>query len=89
MMRVEPLCERPVGLTQREDALCIFDRRVDFQSITDNPGIVEQLCATPRVKSRDTFNHKIVKCLAERIAFFQNREPRESGLIDLQHETLE
>src|SRR5687768_9191316 len=89
MMCIEPLRERAVRLAQRENALRIFYGGVDFQAIADDAGVAEEAFAAAGVEARHFLECESGKCIDERLALFEDREPRKPGLIDLQHEALE
>src|SRR4051812_14577554 len=86
MMRVEPLAERAMGLLDRDDALCVLDRGGDFQPIADDPFVFQQRLGT---HSRDARHFEVLERAAKRLALLQDRQPRQSRLIDLEDESLE
>jgi hypothetical protein len=68
------------GSCAARGCVCIFDRGIDLQSITNDPRIGEQFCAAPYVITRDALDHEIER-LAESIALLENRQPRKACLL--------
>jgi len=86
---LDPTDERPVRLSQRLNAPCILGCRFDFEPVADDPRIGEQAVGIGRPESRDTINVEIRKGLAKRRPLLEDRQPRQSRLVDLENEPLE
>src|SRR5205807_3884988 len=83
VMRIKPRGERRGHVA---DAPRVLDGRFDLQPVTNDAGVAQQAIG---LHPRDAVDVEVAKCFPERVALFQNGQPRQAGLIDLQHQPLE
>lgn len=89
MVGVEPGREGAVVSPQDEDPAGVLDGGVYLQAIAHDPRVGEQASALARAVMSDDLGIEGVESPAERLAFAQDRQPGETGLVDLQTEPLE
>ena len=88
-MGFEPAHERPVRLPQRLEASGIFGGGFNLEPVTDDPRIGEQAVELGRAEGSDAIDREIRKSSTESRAFPENCRPRETGLVDFEHQPLE
>ncbi len=84
-MLFQPLGER----AEVAEALRVFNGGVDLQPVANDAFVAHQALAVVSREARHALDMESGECLTKGLALFQNREPREPGLIDLQHQPLE
>jgi len=67
----------------------VVDRGVDLEPVADDARVGEQSLPLPRPVPRDLLEIEVVVSQLERRPLLEDREPGESGLVDLQHQSLE
>ena len=78
----EPLCKRTILVLQGPDGFRIFNRRIDFQFVTDNARILQKPFLVFVGIGGYFLNIKVVVGFAKRFFFFQNGFPAQSRLVD-------
>ena len=89
VVRHQPVMKRAVRGAQLADAARIEDHRLDFQPVAHDAGIGEEPRDIGRVERGHKVDVEAAEGGAERLALFEDSQPRQAGLIDLQHEPLE
>src|SRR3954451_2420529 len=89
VVRVEPGGEAAVRLAELDDAPRVLDRRIDLEPIANDARVFEQTFAPFVGEARYAIDVEIRERRAEVVALFQDRQPRQTGFIDLQHEPFE
>jgi hypothetical protein len=89
VVRFQPAGERAVRRTQLEDSPGVGDCRVDLEPVADDAGVGQEPAPLARAVAGDDLGIEAVVRAAERVALLENGEPREAGLVDLEHQTLE
>lgn len=85
---IEPVTERSMLFLQLQNPLRVDDGRVDLESIPNDAGIVEQTGYIFFTVLCYLGNIELVIRLSEMAGFFQNGDPGQARLIDLQYETF-
>src|SRR5215210_7535786 len=75
--------------SQLQNALRIADGGIHFQPVADDSGVREKPGTVGVAIGRDNIRIETAVCPPERLSLLEDREPGESGLIDLQHQPLE
>lgn len=88
-MGVEPRSEGPVRFAEGQDAFRVLDHCLDFEAVADDARVREELRAAARVELRHLLERESVERFPECLALAENRQPRETGLIDLERQPLE
>jgi len=88
VMGVQPALERAEFLFEFKDFLRVDDCRVDLQPIADDSCVGKQTPTVSFIVLRHLANLELVVGFAEVGGFFQDRDPRKPGLIDLKHKPL-
>lgn len=89
VMRVQPAFEGAELFLQFENPARVDDGRVDLQAVADDARVRQQAGAILFSVGGDRGNVKAVVGAAKIIRLFEDGDPRQSRLVDLQHEALE
>lgn len=88
IMLIEPVTERAAFLLQFKDSLCVHDRRIHLETIANDTGVIEQSRHILFTILCNFGDIEIVIRLTEVFRLFQDGDPRQARLVDLQDETL-
>ena len=89
MVSVEPTGERAVRAPQRSHDLGVLDRRVHLEPIADDARVGEQSRALADSESRHDVRVEPAKRLVKGVPLLEDRQPRQAGLVDFQHQPLQ
>lgn len=89
VMRVDPLCKRPILISEPKDHRGVMDRRIDLQTVPDDSGIGEESCSIRIAVRCDERRIEVRVRSPKSLALPQDRQPRQTRLVDLEHESLE
>ncbi len=89
MMRVEPVFERAEILLQFEDPPRVDNGRVDLEPVSDDARVGEEAGAVFVPESGDFYDVEPAIGFAKSLRLFENKNPRESRLIDFEDQPLE
>ena len=89
MISIQPAFEGSKFLPEFDYLLCVDNCRVNFQAIADDARICEQTSAIISLVASHLLNDEAIIGIVKIPGLFQDRNPREPRLIDLEHETLE
>jgi len=89
VMCVEPGAEGAEPVADAEEALRILDGGIDLEAIADDADVAQQPCALAAAVGGDPVGVEAVVGGAEGVALLQDGQPRESCLVDLEHQALE
>ncbi len=89
MMRVQPASEGTEFLLQLQNRPRVDDGRIDLQLVADNARVRQQTGAVLLRILRDLFNVKAMIGFMKMIGLLEDRDPRQTSLVDLEHKPLE
>jgi len=75
MMCIEPGRERSVCSTQRLNAYCVLDRRLDLEPVADDARIAEQPIDIGGLEGSDAIDVEFSECCAEGRTLPEYRQP--------------
>jgi hypothetical protein len=78
-----------VFLLQGADPAGVLDGGVHLEPVPDDAGIAQQPGAIPLTIPRHAIDVEAVVGFREPRALLEDREPREPGLVDLEHQSFE
>src|ERR1043166_4603984 len=76
-------------LADCDDPSSVLDGGIYFEFVSYYSGVTQKPRTLAATVSSDSIDVEVVECGAKIVALHQNRQPRQTRLIDLQHETLE
>src|SRR5690606_22042292 len=76
-------------LDQLDQALSVVDRGIDLEPVADDADVGEQPGALGLAVARHHVGIESLEGAPKRLALLEDREPRQAGLVDLEHEPLE
>jgi hypothetical protein len=89
MVRRQPGVKTAVTLLKCQNSFRVGDGRVHLEPIADDAGIAEQAALLVGAVAGHPCGVEAVVGLTKGFPFLENREPRETGLVDLEHQPLE
>jgi len=89
MVRVQPRSERAEVIAKLEDRASVRDRGVHLESIPDDAGVLQQPLAVSVTVGGDSLDRKIIVRGTKALTLFQNGQPAQASLIDLEEQPFE
>ena len=88
MMTTQPAGKRAIFFLNFDNTASIFNGRLNFQAIANDPWIVKEPETMFLIISRYALKIEVMIGPAKPFPFFQNDQPRETGLIDFKDEAF-
>ena len=89
MVHLQPCGERAVFAREQDDAAGVLDHGVDLGAIANDVGVGEKTPPLPPAVTGDGSRIETFKGPPESLSLLQDRQPRQTRLVDLEGEPLE